>query len=334
MADAILLLSFGGPDGPEDVMPFLENVTRGRNIPRERLEEVAEHYLHFGGRSPINDQNRELLQKLRNLLQSEGPDLPVYWGNRNWHPLLADTLRQMKEDGITRVFVFVTSAFSSYSGCRQYLENLSQAQKETGFENLEILKLRAYFNHPGFLEPLIDHTKEALSQLPNGHVIFTAHSIPLSMAQGSRYEAQLQEASRLVADACSVDNFDLVWQSRSGAPQIPWLEPDILDHLRALSQRGVHDVVIVPIGFVSDHMEVLYDLDTEARELCEELGINMKRVATTGSDNRFIAMIRDLVMERQNQKPGKFLGVIGLSPDVCDSRCCPAPVRPGVRPTR
>lgn len=334
MADAILLLSFGGPDGPEDVMPFLENVTRGRNIPRERLEEVAEHYLHFGGRSPINDQNRDLLQKLRDLLQSEGPNLPVYWGNRNWHPLLADTFRQMKEDGITRVFVFVTSAFSSYSGCRQYLENLAQAQKETGFENLEILKLRTYFNHPGFLEPLIDHTKEALSQLPNGRVIFTAHSIPLSMAQGSRYEAQLQEASRLVADACSVEDFDLVWQSRSGAPQIPWLEPDILDHLRTLSQRGIHDVIIVPIGFVSDHMEVLYDLDTEARELCEELGMNMKRVATTGSDNRFIAMIRDLVLERRDQKSGEFMGTFGLSPDVCKRDCCPAPIRPGVRPIR
>ncbi len=333
MADAILLLSFGGPNGPDEVMPFLENVTRGRGIPRERLEEVAEHYLHFGGRSPINDQNKEILQKLTTLLQQQGPDLPVYWGNRNWHPFLADTFQQMKTDGIRRAFVFVTSAFSSYSGCRQYLENLAQAQKDAGFEELEVLKLRVYFNHPGFLDPVIDHVKAALKDLPLARVIFTAHSIPLSMAQGSRYEVQMQEASRIVAEACQLTQYDVVWQSRSGPPQVPWLEPDILDHLRTLREQEVGDVIIVPIGFISDHMEVLYDLDTEAHNLCQELGMKMIRVATSSSDQRFIAMIRELVLERLSGEQQRVVGTIGPNPDFCPADCCPAPVRPA-RPSR
>lgn len=312
MAEAILLVSFGGPDGPDDVMPFLENVTRGRGVPRERLLEVAEHYMHFGGRSPINDQNRELIAKLR-----EKETLPVYWGNRNWHPLLADTLRQMKSDGITRAYLFITSAYSSYSGCRQYLENVAKAKQDTDFEQLETLKLRTYYNHPGFIEPMIDNVRQSLAKLPNARLIFTAHSIPLSMAKTSSYQAQLEEASGLVAKACNVSEFDLVWQSRSGPPAVPWLAPDILDHLRSLHQNGIREVVLTPIGFVSDHMEVLYDLDTEARELCNELGMKMVRAKTVGADDRFVAMIGDLVRERQ-----------GTSHNVCPPECCPPPARP------
>lgn len=330
MADAILVVSFGGPDGPNDVMPFLENVTRGRGVPRERLEEVAQHYLHFGGKSPINDQNRELLAKLRTLLDREGPHIPVYWGNRNWHPLLADTMRQMKADGITRIFAFVTSAYSSYSSCRQYLENLAQAKKDANFEELEILKLRVYYNHPGFIEPNVDHAREALAQLPSGRLIFTAHSIPLAMAQGSEYQSQLQEASRLVAEACGKHEFDLVWQSRSGPPSVPWLEPDILDYLHAIHGRGAREVVIVPIGFVSDHLEVLYDLDTEAQNLCKELGMRMVRAKTAGTDDRFIAMIRELVLERMGAVPQRVLGRRAANPDACLSDCCPAPKRSSI----
>lgn len=325
MPDAILYLSFGGPEKSEHVIPFLENVTRGRGIPRERLLEVAEHYEHLGGRSPINDQNRAIIARLRSLLEREGPNLPVYWGNRNWHPLLADTLREMKRDGITRAFVFVTSAFSSYSGCRQYLENLAQAKIDADFPELEILKLRVYYNHPGFLEPFIDNTRTALATLPTARLVFTAHSIPLSMAQTSAYESQLREAAQIVAGECGVRDFDLVWQSRSGAPHIPWLEPDILDHLLQLRDKNVTKIILVPIGFISDHVEVLYDLDTEARARCAELGIQMIRAATPAEDPRFASMIRELVLERMGTKPAHSVGA-HASLDNCASDCCPPPV--------
>ena len=325
MSDAILYVSFGGPEGPADVMPFLENVTRGRGIPPERLAEVAEHYLHFGGKSPINDQNRAVLNALKDLLAAEGPALPVYWGNRNWHPLLTDTLAQMKADGVTRAFAFVTSAFSSYSGCRQYRENLYAAKTAAGFEELEIAKLRVYYNHPGFIEPMADNVRAALAELPGARLVFTAHSIPMSMADTCDYTVQLKEACRLVAEACGQPEFDLVWQSRSGPPTQPWLEPDILDHLRALAPRNA---VLAPIGFVSDHMEVLYDLDTEAVDVAREIGIEIRRARTVGADPRFIAMIRELVLERQGLIPARVLGVRGANHDVCPENCCPAPVRP------
>jgi ferrochelatase len=312
--EAILYVSFGGPDGPEDVMPFLENVTRGRRVPRERLDEVALHYHRHGGRSPINDQNRAVIAALRELLSREGPDMPVYWGNRNWRPMLADTVRRMKIDGVTRAHAFVTSAFSSYSGCRQYRENIEQAKRDADFPSLDVRKLRVYFDQPGFLDPMTDNVREALTRLPGARLVFTAHSIPLDMARTSRYESQLRHAAGAIAHACGRGEFDLVWQSRSGPPTQAWLEPDILDHLRSLAPG---DVAVVPLGFVSDHMEVLHDLDTEAAELARSLGIRFVRASTVGADPRFVRLIRDLVLERV---PATAFG-------YCGDTCCPAPAR-------
>jgi ferrochelatase len=327
--DALLVVSFGGPDGPDDVLPFLENVLRGRNVPRERMLEVAEHYDHFSGKSPINEQNRRLIAALEAELAAHGPRLPIYWGNRNWHPLLADTLRQMANDGIRHALAFVTSAYSSYSGCRQYREDIARAQLEVGPSAPLVDKLRVFFNHPGFIEPMIERTNDALAQVPadrraTAPLVFTAHSIPQAMADGCRYEAQLREACRLVAEGVGRANWQLVYQSRSGPPQQPWLEPDIRDYLRELPRAaGLRDVVIVPIGFTSDHLEVLYDLDTEARQLCDELGINMVRAATVGIHPRFIRMIRELIVERMSgstERPA--LGTLGPNPDVCLENCC------------
>ena len=293
MSNAILIFSFGGPEKPDDVMPFLENVVAGRGVPRERLLEVAEHYYHFGGRSPINDHNRKMVADLEKLLAEQGPALPVYWGNRNWHPYLADALEQMARDGVTRALVFTTSAFGSYSGCRRYIEDLEQAaakvSEKPGVKPPELIKLRLYWNHPGFIEPMIDRVREAFAQIPAERraqaapqvaMAFTAHSVPLSMADSSPYVSQLNEASKIVCDALGIGAWKLVYQSRSGPPTQPWLEPDILDHLRGLKAAGVRDVVVAPIGFVSDHMEVLYDLDTEAKQLCAELGLSMVRAGT------------------------------------------------------
>jgi len=327
--DAILLVSFGGPDRPDEVMPFLENVLRGRNVPRERMLEVAGHYRHFGGRSPINDQNRALLAALREVLAAEGPDLAVYWGNRNWHPLLADTLRQMTVDGVRRAFAFVTSAYSSYSGCRQYLEDLARAHEAVGPGAPEVLKLRVFYNHPGFIEPMAERVRAALQSIPAGRraaavLVFTAHSVPVAMAETSRYVQQVEEACRLVAERADGPPYRLVYQSRSGAPGQPWLGPDVLEYLRDLAAAGsVRDVVLAPIGFISDHMEVVYDLDTEARQLCDELGLHMVRAATVGADPRFAAMIRELVLERLGDAPRRALGVLGPSHDVCAEDCCP-----------
>lgn len=324
LPDAILVVSFGGPEGPAEVMPFLENVLRGRNVPRERMLEVAEHYQHFGGVSPINAQNRALLEGLRSLPGREGPPLPVYWGNRNWHPMLADTMRLMKADGITRAYAFVTSAFSSYSGCRQYRENIAAAQQAAGAEEIEVLKLRVYYNHPGFIDPMVDRVRAALDDLPAARLVFTAHSIPMSMAAGCDYVVQLNEAARLIATGAGRHEFDLVYQSRSGPPSQPWLEPDICDRLRALHASGINDVAVVPVGFISDHMEVMYDLDTEARSVAAELGMNMERVATVGADPRFVAMIRELVLERRGELPKRAVGSRGPNHDVCPMDCCPA----------
>ncbi|MGA3040176.1 MAG: ferrochelatase [Bryobacteraceae bacterium] len=329
--DAILLVSFGGPDRPEEVMPFLENVLRGRNVPRERMLEVAEHYHHFGGRSPINDQNRALLAALRKVLTDQGPDLPAYWGNRNWHPLLADTLRQMTADGVRRAFAFVTSAYSSYSGCRQYLEDIARARQAAGPAAPEILKLRVFYNHPGFVEPMAERVVAALERIAPERraaaaLAFTAHSVPVSMAATSRYVQQVEEACRLVGARAGHPSYRLVYQSRSGAPGQPWLGPDVLEYLRELAATGaVRDVVLAPVGFISDHMEVVYDLDTEARQLCEELGLHMVRAQTVGDDPRFAAMIRELVLERLAGAPRRALGELGPSHDVCAEDCCPAP---------
>lgn len=298
--DAILVLSFGGPEKHEDVIPFLENVLRGKNVPRERMLEVAEHYYHFDGRSPINEQNRELIAALERELGRTGPRLPVYWGNRNWEPYLADTLRRMADEGVERALAFVTSAYSSYSGCRQYREDVARAREEVGERAPEVHKLRAFFNHPGFIQPMIENAQAALDRIPAerreaAHVVFTAHSVPLSMASTSKYVVQLEEASRLVGAGIGRHQPKLVWQSRSGPPTQPWLEPDILDYLRGL--EGVKDVVIVPIGFISDHMEVAYDLDTQAKETAAAQGLPYVRAATVGTDPGFVAMLADKLLE-------------------------------------
>jgi ferrochelatase len=334
--DALLLLSFGGPEGPEDVMPFLRNVTRGRGVPEDRLAEVAEHYLHFGGVSPINAQNRALLAAIRADFAAHGLDLPVYWGNRNWDPYLADTLRQMGKDGVRRALAFATSAYTSYSGCRQYQDDIAAARAEVGAGAPAVDKLRHFFNHPGFIEPTVDAVRSALDGLPAGaRLVFTAHSIPVSMAansgpDGDLYLAQLTEAARLVAAAAAPGAaFDLVWQSRSGPPQVPWLEPDINDHLERLPAAGVEAVVVVPIGFVSDHMEVVWDLDNEAAQTARRLGLGYARAATPGTDPRFVTMVRELVTERMTPGcPRLALGTMGPSYDLCPVGCCPAPVRP------
>jgi ferrochelatase len=329
--DAILLLSFGGPDRPEEVLPFLENVLRGRNVPRERLLEVAGHYHHFGGRSPINDQNRALMEALRQVLSAEGPDLPVYWGNRNWHPLLPDTLRQMTADGVRHAYALVTSAYSSYSGCRQYLEDLARAREYVGPGAPEVLKLRVFYNHPGFIEPMAERVGRALDRIPADRraaaaLAFTAHSVPVAMAETSRYVTQVEEACRLVAELVGRPSYRLVYQSRSGAPGQPWLGPDVLEYLRELAAAGAtRDVVLAPIGFISDHMEVVYDLDTEARQLCDDLGLHLVRAETVGADPRFAAMIRELVLERMGRAPRRALGEQGPGHDVCAADCCPAP---------
>lgn len=329
--DAFLLVSFGGPEGRDDVLPFLENVLRNRRVPRERMLEVAEHYYHFGGISPINAQNRALLAALKDELAQAGMDLPLYWGNRNWHPLLSATLRQMKADGINRAIALFTAAFSSYSGCRQYLENVAAAQSEVGAGAPQVEKLRAFFNHPGFIEPMIERTRAALQQLPparqsDAHLLFTAHSIPHSMAEHCRYETHFRESSRLVAEALGHANWRLVYQSRSGPPSQPWLGPDISQALDEIaSSTGSRDVVAVPIGFVSDHLEVLYDLDVEARGRATALGLNFLRAGTVGVHPRFIQMIRELVEERMTDNPKRLaLGDLGPSPDICEADCCPS----------
>src|SRR5262245_7291888 len=261
--DALLVVSFGGPEGMEDVIPFLENVLRGRNVPRERMLQVARHYELFGGVSPINQQNRNLIAALKKEFEREGLRLPIYWGNRNWHPLLPNTIREMAEDGVRNALAFVTSGYSSYSSCRQYLQNISDAQAQVGPLAPRVEKLRVFYDHPLFTEANVDHIRNALSQLETRdvHLVFTAHSIPESMAANCDYAKQLTQTGGAIAQALNIENWKLVYQSRSGSPMQPWLGPDISDHLRVLRQEGVSNVVVAPIGFVSDHMEVVYDLD-------------------------------------------------------------------------
>jgi protoporphyrin/coproporphyrin ferrochelatase len=342
--DALLLVSFGGPERQEDVVPFLENVTSGRGIPRERLEEVGEHYRLFGGRSPINDLNRDLVAAIENDLAEAGVDLPVYWGNRNWDPYLTDAVARMKDDGVTRAACFVTSAYSSWSGCRQYRENLFDAVASVpGAPVLD--KLRHYFNHPGFVEPVVDAVLAALAGLPDdirdgAHVVFVTHSIPLAMAEtsgpsGGAYVAQHRDvaaevAVRVAEQAGIRHEHALVYCSRSGPPRVPWLEPDVNDHLEALHGAGVPAVVLVPVGFVSDHMEVVYDLDTEALATAERLGLPVRRAATAGTDARFVAMVRDLLLERAAAERGEdvarvSVGAAGPLWDRCPVGCCPNP---------
>ncbi|RLV49453.1 ferrochelatase [Nocardioides mangrovicus] len=354
--DALLLVSFGGPEQPEDVVPFLRNVTAGRDIPDERLAEVGEHYYAFGGRSPINDQNRALAAAIREDLAGAGVDLPIYWGNRNWGPFLLDELRRMRDDGVRRALCLVTSAYSSYSGCRQYREDLTVAREallaEGGAPPPELDKARVYFNHPGFVEPMVDATLAALADLPDdvrreAELVFVTHSVPEQMNEasgplGRAYVAQHRSTAAEVVERVRLETglrhgAELVYCSRSGSPRIPWLEPDVNDHLRALATRGAKAVVLVPIGFVSDHMEVVYDLDTEALATAGELGLPCVRAATAGVDPRFVAMVRDLLLERAAGERGEdpvrtAVGSLPAAWDRCAPGCCtnPRSTRPAV----
>jgi protoporphyrin/coproporphyrin ferrochelatase len=326
--DALLVVGFGGPEQPADVMPFLENVLRGKNVPRERMLEVAHHYELFGGASPINQQNRDLIAALRQQCAHMGIDLPIYWGNRNWHPLLPATLRQMAADGCRSALAYVTAAFSSYSSCRQYQEDIARAQEEVGPDAPRVSTVRKFFNHPGFIETNADLVRAALAELGGATwetcaLAFTAHSIPDAMARHSAYEAQLRDAARQIAAAVGAPRWDLVYQSRSGPPTQPWLGPDILDHLRTLRSAGVAAVVVAPIGFLSDHVEVLYDLDIEARHLAAELGLRMARARTPGTHPRFVQMIGELMAERLSgatERPR--VGSMPAWHDVCPADCC------------
>ena len=349
--DALLLVSFGGPEEAADVLPFLENVTRGRGVPPERLAEVAEHYYDMGGRSPLNDQNRALLEAVRADLETAGIDLPVYWGNRNWGPFLDDAVRQMQRDGVQRACCFVTSAYSSYSGCRQYRENLWDAVVAVpGAPRLD--KLRHYFNHPGFVEPFVEATSAAISSLPaavrdDAELVFVTHSIPVAMnaaagPDGNAYVRQHDDVATEIATACSARSgvsrrHHLAYCSRSGPPQVPWLEPDVNDLLRERAAAGVPAAVVIPIGFVSDHMEVRYDLDTEAAATAGELGLAFARAATPGTDERFVAMVRELLVERAAAERSaaadlpqgrtaeplrRAVGALAASWDVCPAGCC------------
>jgi len=339
-----LLVSFGGPEGPDDVVPFLQNVTRGRNIPAERLKLVGQHYFHRGGISPINEQCRELRAAFVDQLAVAGIDLPVYWGNRNWDPFLVDAVQQMADDGRQHVLAFVTSAFGSYSGCRQYRENIEAARQEVGSAAPSISKLRLYFNHPGFIEPMIDHVVDARRSLdlPSDEieVLFTAHSIPIASAATCDYQMQIESACELIVEGArgrlgEASEWKLVWQSRSGPPSMPWLEPDICDAVRTAAADGNRGVVVVPVGFISDHMEVLQDLDTDALAAAEGEGIDFARASTVGTDERFVSLMVDLVREQLDGATPVTLGELGPVASQCSATCCPAPMRPsrpGARP--
>jgi ferrochelatase len=327
--DAVLLVSFGGPEGPDQVIPFLENVLGGKDVGEERIREVAARYEFYGGVSPINAQNRALLAALLGELNGQGIALPVYWGNRHWHPLLGDTLGQMARDGIRHALAFVTSAFSSYPGCRQYLEEIERARQAAGTEAPQVDKLRVFYNHPGFIEAMAGRLRAALEEIPASRrgaarIIYTAHSLPLAMAGNCAYEEQLREACRLVSEQVGRSDWELVYQSRSGRPSEPWLEPDVCDYLRGLGRNTPGgDVVIVPIGFVCEHMEIVYDLDVTVRGVCEELGLNMVRAGTVGGHARFVRMIRELIQERLDPAaPRLALGRNGPFPDTCPPGCC------------
>jgi ferrochelatase len=342
--DALLWLSFGGPEGPSDVRPFLENVTRGRGVPPERLDEVEQHYQHFGGVSPINQLNREAIAAVEAELAARGIKLPVYFGNRNWHPMVEDTVGKMVADGVQRALVFPTSAYGGYSACRQYDEDILRARAAIGPQAPELVKLRQFFDHPLFIDAFADATRAALESLPEGaRLVFTAHSVPMSADRaagppeegGGRYSKQVKEASRLVAEAVGVTEYDVVWQSRSGPPQVPWLDPDIVDHIEDLSAKGVQAVAVCPIGFVSDHLEVIWDLDNEAAEKAGELGMAFARVSTPNGDPRFAQLVVELIREHTEAVEARKLSGFTkagctLNGMPCAIGCC----EPAKRPAR
>jgi ferrochelatase len=327
--DAILIVSFGGPEGPDDVMPFLENIVRGRDVPSERLEEVAQHYLHFGGISPHNQQIQDLMDALKPELASAGIDLPIYWGNRNWRPMLGDTVQQMMTDGVRRALAFVVSGYSSYSSCQQYRQNILGAIESVGEGAPQIDKIRVFYNHPDFIGAMQDRVRDAISELKSSQIprlVFTAHSIPAAMASGCDYQTQLTDAARLVASEFKDHPWQLVYQSRSGPPHVPWLEPDVCDHIEQAAESGnLSPVVLIPIGFLSDHLEVLFDLDTEAADVCQRLDVPMARAATVGTHPSFVRMVRKLIQERlDTHAPRESLGQMGASHDQCSEGCCPS----------
>lgn len=326
--DAILLVSYGGPEGPDDVLPFLENATRGRGVPRERLMGVAKHYEHFGGVSPLNAQNRALAAALESALAANGHSLRVYLGNRNWRPFLARTLQEMRDDGVKRALAVITSAFSSYSSCRQYREDVTSALTEVGAGAPDVDKLRPYFNHPLFIQANAGNLRASLENISaerrtTARVVFTAHSIPSAMAARCDYESQLRETARLVAEACGVAEWTLAFQSRSGPPQVPWLGPDIVEYIESAAATGTKDIVVQPIGFISDHMEVMFDLDIEAQQAAQKLGVHLERARTVGISPPFISMLVELIEERMTTNPTRrSLGSFGASHDVCPVDCC------------
>lgn len=338
--DALLIVSFGGPEGPDDVMPFLDNVLAGLPIKPESKRHIAERYQAFGGVSPINGHTREFIAALSKELDAHGPALPIYWGNRNWHPMLSDTFEQMARDGVHRALAFVTSVFSSYSGCRKYREDLYAASRAVdGAPAID--KLRLGFNHPGFIEAVCERTSDALNEIPierreRTPVLFSAHSLPDSMARHAAYEAQLRECCRLVGDALEHQRWQLVYQSNNASyGREPWLGPDVGDAIADQQREGAEDVVVMPLGFVCDHMEVVLDLDVEAREQAENLGVNLIRAATVGTHPAYISMVRDLIVERLGEKPQrKALGSLGPHHDYCPVDCClsgrPGPAKPAL----
>lgn len=351
--DALLLLSFGGPEKPVDVRPFLENVTAGRDVPPERLDEVEQHYQHFGGVSPINALNRDLITRLRDEFARTGIELPVYFGNRNWHPMVEDTVAEMTRDGVRRALVFPTSAYGGYSACRQYDEDIARARAAVGEGAPDLVKLRQFFDHPLYVAAVSDAVRAALAELPEwvrpgARLVFTAHSVPESADRaagppgsgGHRYSAQVREAARLVAaeldiDGYDADHYDVVWQSRSGPPSVPWLEPDIVDHLETLHGDGVAAVVVCPVGFVSDHLEVVWDLDNEARERAHRLGMGFARAATAGTDPRFTELILWLVREHTAGEAAEKLSDFPAAGCTVDGApCAPGCCEPVRRPSR
>jgi ferrochelatase len=342
--DALLWLSFGGPEGPADVRPFLENVTRGRGVPPERLDEVEQHYQHFGGVSPINRLNREAIGAVEAELVAQGIKLPVYFGNRNWHPMVEDTVGKMVADGVQRALVFPTSAYGGYSACRQYDEDILRARAAVGPQAPELVKVRQFFDHPLFIEAFADATRAALESLPEGaRLVFTAHSVPISADRaagppeegGGRYSKQVQEASRLVAEAVGAAEYDVVWQSRSGPPQVPWLDPDIVDHIEDLHVKGVRAVAVCPIGFVSDHLEVIWDLDNEAAEKAGELGMAFARVGTPNGDPRFAQLVVELIREHiEGAEVRKLSGFTKAGCTVNGAPCAIGCCEPAKRPAR
>ena len=340
--DALLVLSFGGPEGPDEIRPFLENVVRGRGVPPERLDAVEEHYRHFGGVSPINACNRELIAAIR-----ERTSLPVYLGNRNWHPMVEDAVREMARDGVRRALVLATSAYGGFSACRQYHDDIARARNTIGDDAPELVKLRHFFDHPEFVTANADAVRAARAILPpqlqdSARLVFTAHSIPTSADAaagppeegGHRYSEQIAEAARLIAAELGVTEYDVVWQSRSGPPQVPWLEPDIIGHIEALHAAGVSAVIAAPVGFVSDHVEVVWDLDNEAADRAAELGMGFARAATAESDPRFADMVVELIAEHVDGVPERGIGSVSragctVNGEPCAVNCCAPARRPG-----